>query len=195
MSKFIAVILLISTLIIAKESENEIETILIHPIFNEVYACTEHWDGQFKYLGDALGSDCVIQEFVKTDGRLFLRAYKNKGYDNADWYGWQKQVLSPCDCIIEKIYINPKVNKPGIMNPGRATSIIFKMKDGTRITLAHLDKITIKSGDSVKKGQPIAKVGNNGYCRNPHVHIGAWKGEKPLQIRFNQKEYSQASNK
>ncbi len=191
MYKILLVLLVISTFTNAEESK--IEAVLIHPIFNESYTCSEHWDGQFKYLGDALGSDCVIQEFVETDGRLFMRSYKNQGYKNEDWYGWQKTVNSPCDCTIDEIYVNPKVNKPGIMNPGRATSITFKKEDGTRITLAHLDKITGKIGDKLKKGQPVAKVGNNGYCRNPHVHIGAWKGEKPLQIRFNQRAFSEAT--
>ena len=34
-------------------------------------------------------------------------------------------------------------------------------------------------------GQVVAKVGNNGYSRHPHIHIGAWKGNEPLQIRFD----------
>ena len=35
-------------------------SIKIHAIHKETFACTEHWDGQFKYVGDALGTDCVI---------------------------------------------------------------------------------------------------------------------------------------
>jgi len=183
---------LLTTSLYSNAKENEIETLLIHPIFKQSYACMEHWDGQFKYLGDALGTDCVIQKLVETDGRLFSRSYKNQGYENKDWYGWQKSVLSPCNCTVAEIFINPKENKPGIMNPGRATSITFKKEDGSKITLAHLDNISIKIGDKVGQGQPVAKVGNNGYCRNPHVHIGAWKGETALQIRFNQKEFREA---
>ncbi|WP_147302681.1 M23 family metallopeptidase [Thalassotalea euphylliae] len=36
-------------------------------------------------------------------------------------------------------------------------------------------------------GESIAKVGNNGYSCNPHIHVGAWKDNLPLQIRFDQK--------
>ena len=34
-------------------------------------------------------------------------------------------------------------------------------------------------------GQVVARVGNNGYGRSPHIHIGAWKGENPYQIRWD----------
>ena len=36
------------------------KSIKIHAIHKETFACTEHWGGQFKYAGDALGTDCVI---------------------------------------------------------------------------------------------------------------------------------------
>ena len=31
----------------------------------------------------------------------------------------------------------------------------------------------------------LAYVGNNGFCRNPHIHIGAYRGGKPLMIGFD----------
>ena len=34
----------------------------------------------------------------------------------------------------------------------------------------------------VRVDEKIAVVGNNGYGRAPHVHIGAWLGETPLQV-------------
>ncbi|WP_196138625.1 M23 family metallopeptidase [Aliikangiella sp. G2MR2-5] len=161
--------------------------VTIHAPTAETYACTEHWDGQFKHVGDALGTDCVVQEFLKADGRMFMRSYKGNGYKNEDWYGYGKKVLAPCDCIVADIQINKVTNEPGIMTPGRASSITFKKSDETMILIAHIDAPKVKVGDSVNAGDVVAKIGNNGYSRNPHLHIAAWKGEQPLQIRFDQR--------
>ena len=167
------------------------QSIKIHAPHVESFACTEHWDGQFDWVGDALGTDCVIKKLFETEGRLFQKSYLNDGFKNQDWFGFEKNVLAPCDCIIESIHINEVVNKLGVMTPGRATSIIFKANDGDSILIAHLQDIIVKKGEAVSAGQVVAKVGNNGYSRNPHVHIGAWTKDKiPLQIQFDQKTLS-----
>ena len=167
------------------------QSIKIHAPHKESFACTEHWDGQFNSIGDALGTDCVIMKLIETEGRLFQKSYLNDGFKNEDWFGFEKNVLAPCDCVIESIHINEVVNEPGIMTPGRATSIIFRTKDGEFILIAHLRDITVKTRESVSAGQVVAKVGNNGYSRNPHVHIGAWSNDKtPLKIQFDQKTLS-----
>lgn len=161
--------------------------IIIHAPFKETYSCVEHWDGQFRSLGDALGTDCIIQGWNDSDERQFIKPFKNNGYKNEDWYGFRKNVLSPCDCIVESIHVNPVTNNPGKMNPSRASSIIFKTKDGIYIVIAHVREININIGDEVQSGQNVAKVGNNGYSRNPHIHIGAWDSNStPLQIKVDQ---------
>lgn len=143
------------------------DSVKIHAPVAESFTCSEHWDGQFQYPGDALGTDCVVQDFRKEDGRMFMVSYQGKGYKNEDWFGYGKELLSPCDCRVININVNKITNTPGKMTPGQSSSIIFQKKDGTSILLAH--------------------IGNNGYSRNPHVHIGAWKGDEPLQIQFDQK--------
>jgi murein DD-endopeptidase MepM/ murein hydrolase activator NlpD len=161
--------------------------IKIHAPYKESFSCTEHWDGQFKSLGDALGTDCVIQKLVDVEGRVFQRTFRNQGFENTDWFGFGKDVLAPCDCVVEAIHINEATNKPGMMTPGRASSITFRNKDNTRVLLAHVQEIRVKEGQAVKAGEVVAKVGNNGYSRNPHIHIAAWsEDETPLQIQFDQ---------
>ncbi|MEZ7493845.1 M23 family metallopeptidase [Pseudoalteromonas distincta] len=163
------------------------KSIEIHAIHKETFACTEHWDGQFKYAGDALGTDCVIGGWYEDDKRLFQRSFINSGFENEDWFGFKKNVLAPCDCTVTKIHLNPITNQPGVMTPGRASSITFKNKDGLSVLLAHVRDIDVKEGEIVKRGAVVAKVGNNGYSRNPHIHIGAWDKEgKPIQIQFDQ---------
>ena len=35
------------------------------------------------------------------------------------------------------------------------------------------------------RGQVVALDGDNGTAKNPHVHVGAYRGKKPLQIRWD----------
>lgn len=163
------------------------DSVKIHAPVAESFTCSEHWDGQFQYPGDALGTDCVVQAFRKEDGRMFMVSYQGKGYKNEDWFGYGKELLSPCDCRVININVNKITNTPGKMTPGQSSSIIFQKKDGTSILLAHIGKMLVKEGDTVNAGDVVGHIGNNGYSRNPHVHIGAWKGDEPLQIQFDQK--------
>ncbi len=39
--------------------------------------------------------------------------------------------------------------------------------------------------DHVTEGRHLAFVGNNGYARNPHIHLGAFRDGKPLAISFD----------
>jgi hypothetical protein len=161
----------------------EIEVVTIHPIHNHAFSVTEHPEGQLAHIGDALGCDCVIHRFI--DG--WSRHYQNDGSDNEDWYGWNADVLAPFDGIVESTYINPFTNTPGNIQESRASSIVFVRFDGVRVCYCHVMNFNVKEGDAVKAGDVVAKVGNNGYSRHPHIHIGAWKEKTPLQISFDLK--------
>ena len=167
--------------------QNGIGFVLVHPPFSETYRCSEHWDGQLRHLGDALGTDCTIWRTVKEKGRLWVREYSNSGLENQDWFGYGADVLAPCSCTVSDVHINPVENVPG--NPGEppASWVTFERPDGARIWLAHVKDILVSKGDTVIAGDVVASVGNNGFSMQPHVHIGAWRNETPLQIRFDQK--------
>lgn len=155
--------------------------VTIHPVHKHAFTVSEHPEGQLYELGDALGCDCVIERFA--DG--WMRKHRNDGLRNEDWYGWGAEVLAPCDSITETVYINEITNEPGQFVHARASSITFLRADGTRVIYAHVMDVTVCVGDTVKAGEAVAKVGNNGYARYPHIHIGAWKDGEPLQIRFD----------
>jgi len=158
---------------------------LAQPIFSAYYQCGEHRSGELEHLGDALGSDCVIQKLEEIDGREFARAYRDRGERNPDWYGWHADVMSPCDCTVVKTSINPATNTPGILGNPPATYVVLRRADGVHFLLAHLDALQVEHGAEIKAGQKLGIVGNNGYGRTPHIHIGAWHGERPLQVRFD----------
>lgn len=163
-----------------------IETVTLHRLFNEYYACGEHFAGELDYLGDALGADCVIQSGLPQDGASgFVRPFRTDGSTNEDWYGWNAQVLAPCDGVVVRLNVNAAANTPGQLGRPPASFIVFERADGVRVLLAHVQDIQVARGDTVTAGQVVARVGNNGYGRNPHIHVGAWKDETPYQIRWN----------
>lgn len=174
-----------------KATDSRLRTIdqfLAHPLFREAYSCSEHAAAELPYLGDDLGQDCVVQQLVEKDDRAFMRPYATDGLSNEDWYGWNKAVLSPCDCSVVTVEMNPVTNDPGKTGKPPASSIELKTADGVSVVLAHIQRPVVKKGDSIKAGQVIASVGNNGYSRAPHIHIGAWLGHDALQIRWDQRK-------
>jgi len=50
----------------------------------------------------------------------------------------------------------------------------------------HFDKPRVHVGEQIAAGRVIARMGNNGLSSHPHIHIGAYRGTEPLQIRFDQ---------
>lgn len=163
-----------------------IETVTLHRLFAEYYACGEHVAGELEYLGDALGTDCIIQGGLPEDGASgFVRAFRTDGATNEDWYGWNAQVLAPFDGTVIHVNVNAVVNTPGQLGRPPASFIVFERADGMRVLMAHMQDIQVARGATVTAGQVVARVGNNGYGRSPHIHVGAWKGETPYQIRWD----------
>lgn len=165
------------------------DRIELYPIFNRYTVYNDHFDGELAQLGDALGRDCMIAAFIPGNPH-FMRLYKNDGTKNEDWFAWNAEVYAPICGKITSVYVNDITNTPGQMNPSRASSITIQSGDGTVIILAHIQNPMVSVGDEVNEGQLLAYVGNNGYCRNPHIHIGAFRGEKPLMIGFDANKVS-----
>lgn len=154
------------------------------PLFYQRFACTEHVEGELTDLGDALGSDCLVLGGMGAPGG-FMRFYKTDGAKNEDWYGWHVEVHAPFDGIVIEVASNRITNTPG--KPGQPPPgyIKFKRADGLVVVYAHLDDIKVHPGDHVRVGQVVALDGNNGTAKNPHVHVGAYLGNTPLQIRWD----------
>lgn len=170
------------------DAATPIEAVSIHRLFSGFFSCSEHYAGELPYLGDDLGSDCLVMSTLGPDDDedgWFSSLYKTDGKTNEDWYGWGVPVLAPFDGKVEEVHINPVTNTPGKHNPTPASRIVFSRADGTHVMFGHVADITVRKGDEVRAGQAVAKVGNNGYARAPHIHIGAWRGKTPLQIRFD----------
>lgn len=169
-------------------SHRVIEQVMSHPLFDTAYVCAEHPAGALPLLGDDLGQDCIVQAMVANKDGGFMRSYRTDGLDNADWFGWNHEVLSPCDCSVLMTRENPITNIPGTVGTPPASFILMRTTDGTFFVIAHVQGLQVAKGETVKQGQPIAHVGNNGFARMPHIHVGAWRGPDALQIRWNQQQ-------
>jgi hypothetical protein len=180
-----AIAAIVFVLLGAKEpSQAPIEQIEIAPLFYKPFACIDHPAGQPTDLGDALGTDCmIVGGFQPSSG--FLRFYAGDGARNDEWYGWHADVHAPFDAVVTEVRTNPVTNIPGLMGKPPASYIAFRRADGAVVVYAHVDAIRVKVGDTVAMGQVVAIDGNNGTARMPHVHVGAYRAGKPLQIRWD----------
>lgn len=168
----------------------------INPLFDQPYVCAEHAIEEMG-VGDAYGRDCMVTQFKKADNknRKWQTMYASSGLQNSDWFSWRSNVLAPFDGKVVKVYINNKTNNPGLPVRSRASGIVFTSEDEINVVYAHIREPLVKEGDVVKKGQVVAKVGNNGNAWMPHIHIGAWKGDRPLQIIFDLVEWQKTIDK
>jgi murein DD-endopeptidase MepM/ murein hydrolase activator NlpD len=163
-----------------------IEVVELAPVFQQPFVCGEHPEGSLHYVGDALGRDCVITgglDPVTSEG--YPRPFRGDGAKNSDWYGFHAEVHAPFDGVVEGVHDNPVENEPGHPSKQLAGFIAFRRSDGLQVTYAHTTQPTVKVGDRVHAGQVVALVGDNGHARMPHIHIGAWRGTTPYQIRWD----------
>ena len=158
-----------------------IESVTLHPPVAALFTCSEHAAGTLKFLGDALGADCVVQRF---DGR-WTRSYDGDGSRNEDWFGWDEPLLAPFDGTVVRVVTNDVTNDPGVLGESPAASIRFRRNDGVHVTYAHVRAVSVAEGEEVDAGTVVARIGNNGMSRHPHVHVGAWKDDTPYQVRFD----------
>lgn len=98
------------------------------------------------------------------------------------WYGWRQDVLAPFDGRVVRVTRPDSTNKPGSMDrDGKTGLIVCQEEEGITVAYAHPQEISVEDGQTVEPGDVVAKVGNNGTSRGPHVHVGAWE-EPPYKL-------------
>ncbi len=63
---------------------------------------------------------------------------------------------------------------------GLGKAVVIEHPNGYETTYGHCSKLLVSRGDTVKKGEVIAKVGTTGISTGPHVHFEVRKGGKRL---------------
>lgn len=101
--------------------------------------------------------------------------------DFNDYAIYSQTVYSPCDGIVFQVQNSldnvPPYSADKPFNLGN--TVIIKNGD-VYVAMGHLLKgsITVKVGDNVTTGQPLAAVGCSGLADCPHLHIQAMKASK-----------------
>lgn len=176
----------------AQEAPPEpIEAVVLHPIVAVPFMCGEHAHGELSSLGDMYGKDCMVvgTDTTRAADQWLPSLFEGDGLENEDWFGWEVELLAPCDGSVIATSENPRTNRPGQF-PDRdtlepASEIRFACADGTGVVYAHVRDLRVAPGDRVSAGDVVAAIGNNAVSKAPHVHLGAWRDDTPLQIRFD----------
>jgi murein DD-endopeptidase MepM/ murein hydrolase activator NlpD len=165
-------------------------TVLIHPPVaapgeRSVLFTREHTYRPNYTRGDQLARDFIVMTIGK-DG--IMRPFKpgSEGKRNEDWFTWRNDVLAPYSGTVAHVQQHDSTNQPGRLNSAaQHGQIQFKNEEDVVVSYVHLREIKVKEGQRVKVGEVVAKAGNNGSSIAPHVHVGAWKDNMPLQIQVD----------
>ena len=63
---------------------------------------------------------------------------------------------------------------------GYGNLVLIRHDNGWVSAYAHADTLLVKRGDSIKRGQVIAKAGKTGTVDQPQVHFELRQGSKPV---------------
>lgn len=133
-------------------------------------------------------ADPTAQQYAMDIIKLNALGIRASGFfpRNLDKYAiYGDTVFSPCVAKVVRV-------KDGLddLPPGSGDTVnlagnhIVLEFQNHLIVLAHLIKnsILVTPGDSVREGQPLARVGNSGHTTEPHLHIHAVEGTDTANI-------------
>ena len=106
------------------------------------------------------------------DGRIF-----SGGTGNAAVHGWEEPLRAPADgtVVTARDGMEDSQGASFVTDPGDAAGnvIVVELETGHFVVLAHLRNGTlrVREGDRVRKGDPLALVGNSGNTTLPHLHL------------------------
>jgi len=63
---------------------------------------------------------------------------------------------------------------------GFGNLLLIKHEDGWLTAYAHNEEILVKIGDTVRRGQMVARVGSSGSANAPQLHFEVRRGERPV---------------
>jgi murein DD-endopeptidase MepM/ murein hydrolase activator NlpD len=97
--------------------------------------------------------------------------------DLAAYYVYDRLVLASADGVVSYVLDGLPDQPIGSVDEHHPSgnSLVIDIGGGRHVMMGHLrqDSITVRSGDRVREGQPIARVGNSGHSSAPHLHIQA----------------------
>ena len=113
------------------------------------------------------------------------QSYQRDGSRNSDYYAYGQPALAAKDGAVTYIRSDIVENVPGSTNldtPG-GNVVIIDHGQGQYSYYGHLrpNSITVRLGDRVRAGAPIAEIGNSGDSLEPHLHFHVMNKPDPSQ--------------
>src|SRR5262245_28624501 len=108
------------------------------------------------------------------------RLFDGDGKTVEQYYGFGEEVLAVADGTVVSIHDGMPDQTPFVFMVPKSKSdyggnnVILEIAPNVFAWYAHLRQgsLTVKVGDAVKAGTPIAKLGNSGPSEGPHLHLG-----------------------
>jgi urea transporter/murein DD-endopeptidase MepM/ murein hydrolase activator NlpD len=138
------------------------------PFFGE-WTISQGHDGKITHKGEWKEAfDFVIEDEQN-------KTYKDPGTRLGDFYGYDRPVMAPQAGWIAAVENEVDDNNIGSVNLDQnwGNTVVIRHGDGMFTKLSHLKKgsIKVEEGDTVKKGEVIASLGNSGRSPEPHIHF------------------------
>jgi hypothetical protein len=119
------------------------------------------------------------------------RLFDGDGKRVEQYYGFGEDVLAVADGTVVSIHDGMPDQTPFVFMVPKSKSdyggnnVILEIAPNVFAWYAHLSQgsITVKVGDAVKAGTPIAKLGNTGPSEGPHLHLGLIDKPDPIAGR------------
>ena len=97
---------------------------------------------------------------------------------NEKYAVFHQVIYSPCDGVVSDVEDKWSNETPWTGTPpyNVGNHVLITSKD-FGVLMGHLQEgsITVKTGDRVKRGDPVGKAGNSGWTSQPHLHIQAMR--------------------
>jgi murein DD-endopeptidase MepM/ murein hydrolase activator NlpD len=125
---------------------------------------------------------------VDNNGRAVRGDFRKSSND--DWIGFGRDILAVLDGTVyaarDGIVDNqPLVEPPRPSSPSAADTygnyVIVRAGDGTFVHYAHLQQnsVAVKTGQLVRRGQVIGRLGNSGNTNGAHLHFNITDSSEP----------------
>jgi hypothetical protein len=101
--------------------------------------------------------------------------YRGDKNDLTSYYAFGKQLVAPARGRITEVLDsrpNMAIGESDRRHP-EGNYLILDIGNGRYVMMGHLlpESVTVGVGDVVRRGQPLARVGNSGNTSEPHLHI------------------------
>jgi murein DD-endopeptidase MepM/ murein hydrolase activator NlpD len=109
---------------------------------------------------------------------------------NEDWIGFGQEVLAVVDGVVFAARDGLPDNQPLVEPPRRSSPsaaatygnyLIVEVNDRTFVHYAHFQRnsVAVKTGQAVRRGQVIGRLGNSGNTNGAHLHFNITDGPSP----------------